>query len=121
VAAGAGAVVASAVPEAGLAALLAADAVLLPAAAGSGLASRLRASTFELVTGLAAGKALPLVAAAAGAAATAAASTEGETTRSTCPTSIRLGLSRWFQAARSRQFCPVSSATRISVSPGLTV
>ena len=49
------------------------------------------------------------------------ASVEGGTTRTTCPTSIRLGFSRLFQVAMSRQFCPDSRAMRMSVSPGLTV
>jgi pyrroline-5-carboxylate reductase len=41
----------------------------------------------------------------------------GGTTRKTSPTSMRLGLSIWFQRARSRQFCPWSRAMRTSVSP----
>ena len=50
-----------------------------------------------------------------------AGSLAGGATRTTCPTSIRLGFSRLFQVAMSRQFWPDSSAMRMSVSPGLTV
>ena len=45
----------------------------------------------------------------------------GGTTRSTCPTSIRLGLTSAFQRAMSRQLWPVSRPMRVMVSPGLTV
>ena len=44
-------------------------------------------------------------------------SSPGGTTRKTSPTSIRFGLSIWFQRARSRQFWPWSRAMRTSVSP----
>ena len=47
-------------------------------------------------------------------------SAPGGTTRRVCPTSMRLGLSMLFQRAMSRQFCPLSSEIRISVSPGRT-
>jgi uncharacterized protein (DUF697 family) len=50
-----------------------------------------------------------------------ASSVPGGATRSTWPTSITFGLSRLFQRAMSRQFWPLSSAMRISVSPGRTV
>src|SRR5207248_412949 len=45
----------------------------------------------------------------------------GGATRTTWPTSMTLGLSMLFQRAMSRQFCPVSSPMRISVSLGFTV
>jgi hypothetical protein len=45
----------------------------------------------------------------------------GGTTRSTCPTSRTFGFSRLFQRWMSRQFWPVSSAMRTSVSPRCTV
>ncbi len=53
--------------------------------------------------------------------AAAAAVGAGGTTRSTCPTSIRLALSRLFQRAMSFQPWPFSRPMRISVSPALTV
>src|SRR5690606_24268060 len=45
----------------------------------------------------------------------------GGCTRKTWPTSRMFGLVRLFQACTSRQLCPLSSAIRNSVSPGLTV
>jgi len=76
------------------------------------LASRLRLSIFELDTGLVA---------TTGAATAMGVAPSGGTTRNTCPTSMRLGFSRLFQATTSRQFCPLSRAILITVSPDLTV
>ena len=100
----------------------AASLVSLTSLAGAAGADAADAALAEATGGLASsGRVSTLGAVATGLAVTADASTPGGTTRSTCPTSIRFGFSRLFHLATSRQLWPLSSAMRISASPGLTV